>query len=565
MKHFFRQYNKKLILWMFFELAYALAMVYWSYFMKDMSDSALGGDGMKGLGSFALFGIGFLAFDLAAEYGRLIGRARFLQAANYGLKNQIFDRIIDYDIHAFGAKNSAGYISLLNNDLPLIDRKVFRILPDIWAQMILAVTAIITMLLFHPVLAVMVVILNVLQLIPPKLFGDRASREQEKYMASLDSMNVKIKDIFSGFEVVKSFGIEDKVGADYFKIAECVEGNAFRMRKEQGRSMAVSRALAYLASVLRMVFSVYLIMQGEISMGILLGVMQISNYVSMPMQSIGELYLEYKTVKPVIARVMATLDGKTEHELSDASEMDLKPVVSAVPIVVEGLSFGYEEGKEVLHNISFRFEKGKKYAVIGNSGSGKSTLIRLLMGYYDFYQGEIHYGDCDQKEADRKSLYQQMSMIHQKVILFEDTLRNNITMYGDYPDTAVWKAIEEAGLTTVVDRMGGGLDFLVEEDGKNLSGGERQRIAIARAFIRQAEVLMMDEGTSSLDSRTAGQVDSLLLKKEGLTLITITHKMNLDLLKQYDEILIMEQGRIWECGHFDQISSQQRKRLEWIF
>lgn len=555
MNRFFRQYKRKLMFWMLLELLYALAMVYWAYFMKGMADTVFAGEGLR---DYALFGLGFLAVDLTAEFCRLWARARFLRAANYGLKDQVFERIVHYDIHAFHDRNSAGYISLLNNDLALIDEKYFRLAPAMCGQIILAVTAFVTIFLFHPVLALTDVLLTALQMLPPLLFGDRASKEQKKYMDSLDDMNVEIKDVFSGFEVIKSFGIEEKAEEKFLRVASEAENNGFSMRREQAKSMAVSAALSFLSSVLRLVFSVYLVQRGDISMGILLGVMQISNYVSMPVQSIGEEYLELKTAEPVLARVLSVLEKKTPDRTEER-----RSVEAAAPIEAEHLCFGYTDEKEILHDICFRFEKGKKYAVTGSSGSGKSTLLRLLMGYYDSYEGTIRFGDCSLAEADKKSLYRHMSMIHQKVILFEDTLRNNITMYEAYSDEEVWRAVEEAGLSGVVARMGNGLESMVEEDGKNLSGGEQQRVAIARAFIRRTEVLLLDEGTSALDSRTAGQIDSLLLDKEGLTLITITHKMNPELLRQYDEILVMEQGRIWEHGPYESLSMQQQKRLEW--
>ncbi len=125
MNRFFRQYKRKLMFWMLLELLYALAMVYWAYFMKGMADTVFAGEGLR---DYALFGLGFLAVDLTAEFCRLWARARFLRAANYGLKDQVFERIVHYDIHAFHDRNSAGYISLLNNDLALIDEKYFRLL-----------------------------------------------------------------------------------------------------------------------------------------------------------------------------------------------------------------------------------------------------------------------------------------------------------------------------------------------------------------------------------------------------------------------------------------------------
>ena len=144
-------------------------------------------------------------------------------------------------------------------------------------------------------------------------------------------------------------------------------------------------------------------------------------------------------------------------------------------------------------------------------------------------------------------------MIHQKVFLFEDTLRNNITMYHSYSDDLIWNAIREAGLSPVVEKMGHGLDSMIEENGKNLSGGEQQRIAIARAFIRGTKVLFLDEATSSLDRQTAQQIETLLLGKKELTLIAVTHKTNPELLEQYDEVLVLGQGELLEHGPYKEL------------
>ena len=258
----------------------------------------------------------------------------------------------------------------------------------------------------------------------------------------------------------------------------------------------------------------------------------------------------------MIARVVAVLDGEEQVEATEKVS-----IAKAGQIQVEGLRFSYEENKEVLHGLNYRFQEGKKYAVVGGSGSGKTTLIRLLMGYYSEYTGGIYFDGVCLDDIDRQSLYQHVAMIHQKVFLFEDTIRNNITMFQDCPDEQVWQAIHDAGLTQVVERMGHGLDSMVEENGRNLSGGEQQRIAIARAFARGTEVMLVDEATASLDPQTASQINQVLLEKEGLTLIAITHRTNQELLEAYDEVLVLEQGKLLEHGSYESLSPQRKQLL----
>ena len=442
-----------------------------------------------------------------------------------------------------------------------MDEKYFRVLPNIYSEMNMMAVALIAMFLYNPMLAILQIFLCIPQLLLPRVFGKKASDKQKKYMDSLDAWNAEVKDIFAGFEVVKSFGIEDKIIEKYRRSIENVERNGFEMRIQQAKSISLSSVALYLSFILQTIFSVYLVFQGEITMGILLGAMQISNFIGNPAKEISTRYLEYQTVKPVISRISAMLDRNFDMN-EEKSRICLDTIV---PVRIENLSFSYsyEKGRQILFDLDFQFEKGKKYAIVGGSGSGKSTLIRLLMGYFDRYEGEIYYGEKLQKNVDKKSLYQHMAMIHQKVFLFDDTIRNNITMYKPYSDKEVWKAVNNAGLKDVIERMGEGLDSRIQEGGKNLSGGEQQRIAIARAFIQKIQVLLMDEGTSSLDSHTAGLIDSLLVNMEELTLICITHKVNKELLQCYDEILVLEEGRILEHGSYENLSEQRKQLLEW--
>ncbi len=556
MGRYFKRYRGKLVLWMLADLFMALSLVFWSFFMKHMADTVYAAEGLTGIQSMLILGVTFLLVCMLTEYGDSYFRARFLRAANGALEKDLMNRILHYDINAFNSENSAKYISILNNDVRKIDEMVFRLLPQTAGNVICASVCLVALLIYNPWNALICVVTTALQFLPPLFIGKRAAAAQQKYMESLDGMNAEIKDTFTGFEVIKSFGVEEKIQEKSSSTFDRVEADAFRMRITQGKSIAISEGLVYFGCIVQMIFCAYLVIQGEITMGILLGALQIANYVINPARQITSQLLEYKTVKPVIARVVAVLDGEEQVEATEKVS-----IAKVGQIQVEGLRFSYEESKEVLHGLNYRFQEGKKYAVVGGSGSGKTTLIRLLMGYYSEYTGGIYFDGVCLDDIDRQSLYQHVAMIHQKVFLFEDTIRNNITMFQDCPDEQVWQAIHDAGLTQVVERMGHGLDSMVEENGRNLSGGEQQRIAIARAFARGTEVMLVDEATASLDPQTASQINQVLLEKEGLTLIAITHRTNQELLEAYDEVLVLEQGELLEHGSYGSLSPQRKQLL----
>lgn len=534
---------------MFLEFVSALTLVYWSIFMKNLSDTAFGEEGLEGMKKLLGIGISFLILFMAVEYFSWLARSYFLRACNISLKQDIFRTITNYNISAFNDVNSAKYISLLNNDTALIEEKYFCLVPTITANIITFTVALVTMIIYNPWLALITLACCSLQFIPPMLFGKPSAEAQKQRVLSLDTLNAEIKDIFTGFEVVKSFGAEKHAFEKFTAKVSRSENDAHNMRIQEAKSSTVSQTFSYAGAVIQLSLSVYLILTGDITMGILMGSMQISNYVSNPARNLSTMILNLKTVKPVIDRVVSVIDGKADITSVNGTEELTNPC----SIDVNELSFSYDPGRKILRNITYTFEKGKKYAIIGGSGSGKTTFIRLLMAYYPDYCGDIRYSGLSLEKINRQSLYNHVAMIHQKVFLFEDTLKNNITMYGDYSDEEVLLAINKAGLTNVLEHLGG-LDGHIEENGRNLSGGEQQRIAIARAFIRGTDIMFVDEATASLDVQTARQINDVLMSKEDLTLIAVTHRTDRESLEAYDEILVLEQGVLVEHAPYQKLS-----------
>ena len=218
-------------------------------------------------------------------------------------------------------------------------------------------------------------------------------------------------------------------------------------------------------------------------------------------------------------------------------------------ITIDHLTYGYHESAPVLNDVSVRFEAGKSYAIVGTSGSGKSTLVNLLMGSSNDYQGSIRFDQRELRSIAAESLYGLVSVVQQNVFIFDDTIRNNITMFRHFDEKLVQQATEKAGLTPLLAERGE--DYICGEGGSGLSGGERQRISIARCLLRQTPVLLIDEATAALDAATAVFRQCAILAIEGLTRIVVTHRLEEPLLRKYDEILVLKNGEICERGSFD--------------
>ncbi|RKJ46666.1 ABC transporter ATP-binding protein, partial [bacterium 1XD42-8] len=309
----------------------------------------------------------------------------------------------------------------------------------------------------------------------------------------------------------------------------------------------LSSFLALMVQIVVLFLSAYFIITERITIGTLLGMVQVSSNLANPLIMIFTNVPKIKSIQPIIEKL---------HSISEQASKNLHKEHRASfnrYILAENLSFSYDMQTQVLNEVDCIIEKGKKYAVVGKSGCGKSTFIKLLTGYYSDYKGKIVYDDRELDLLEKEDVVQLSSIIHQNIYLFDETILDNICLHEDYPKEIVDKVIKESGLDEFIAELPEGIFYRVGENGSNLSGGQKQRIAVARALIRNKPILILDEGTSAIDMQTAYDIESRLLKINDLTLITITHNLEEKLLKKYDEIIYMDNGNIKEQGHFQEL------------
>ena len=274
---------------------------------------------------------------------------------------------------------------------------------------------------------------------------------------------------------------------------------------------------------------------------------------------VGQVMYSFTELPKMIAARRAAI-GLTEKLAQMLEKHEDKSACEALEkfsdsMEVKNVSFGYEAGKDVLQDVSLTFEAGRAYAVVGASGSGKSTLLKLLMGTETGYRGHIAVDGHELADIRRESLYEQISVIQQNVFVFNASIRDNMTMFSDFSEGDVERAVDRAHLRGLVDARG--MDYACGENGKALSGGEKQRISIARSLLKRSPILMADEATASLDAETAHQVAADLLDLDGVTRIVVTHALEEALLRRYDGIVALKDGRVAETGTFDELMAKK--------
>lgn len=475
-------------------------------------------------------------------------RARFTRRAMTQYKALAFSRLSRKGISAFNRENTGRYLSALTNDAASIESQYLEYIPALVTQVISFVLALGMMLYYSPMLTLVLVLASAFPIVVSLALSGRYAKLEKAVSDENEVYTGHIKDLLSGFAVIKSFKAERETQKIFEGTSGQVEGTKERKRSFEALINAASSAAGLVAQMGTFMAGAFMAIRGDITPGTVMIFVNLCNSVLRPIQTVPTYFAGIQAASALVRKLAELTEENTAHG------GETIPAALEEEIVLKDVSFGYEEGKTILKGLDLRFDAGKKYAIVGASGSGKSTLLNLLMGGYDGYSGSISVDGRELRAVDTDSLYDVMSLIGQNVFLFDATVRENITMFRDFPAEAVENAARMSGLDAVIAAKG--TDYRCGENGVGLSGGEKQRVSIARCLLRNTPVLMLDEATAALDNQTAFEVTDAILHLEGLTRIVVTHRLEEALLRQYDGIIVLRDGRVTEQGTYEELMDQ---------
>lgn len=458
-------------------------------------------------------------------------------------KNNAYEHILSKNIADFNKSTTSTYVSAFTNDVKVIEENYVLAPFSILTQITLFISAIVIMLLYSPALTGVAIGLSLIPMVVMLLVGGKLGAHETNISNQNESFMHFLKDNLVGFSTIKVFKAEGKI-REIFKSHNGVLETA-KAKKEA--TLVLLEFLQTATSILAQ-FGVFFvgayiaITTGAIQASVLILFVQLMNSVMSPLIQIPTLISKRNSCKPLFKKLDEII--KTE----DCGEKETVKFENSIKVT--NLEFAYEDNN-ILNGIDFEFKKGKSYALVGASGSGKTTLLNLLAGRYQEYNGEINYDGKELKTLSIDSLFEKMAYVEQNVFVFDDSIVNNVTMYSNVDEDALARALEKAGLKALIEEKG--VDYKCGENGSNLSGGEKQRISIARALIKNAELLFMDEATSALDNETSSNVMHSVLDIENLSKIVITHKLEEKILKRFDEIIVLKNGKVYENGSFDEL------------
>ena len=524
----------------------ALASICFDFLMGFIVDIFASGDSDKFL-IITISSISLIIVMFLTEYiDGLVMSSYIKNTVNY-LRTDIFSKIINKDIKDFSLDNSGKYISILYNDLKIIEDNFFNNLFQVISCFISFIISLVVLFSISPTIVIFISIFGVLGFIIPNALSKKLVIQKNEYSQNLEQVTSITKDLFSGFEVIKGFNISNKINEIFKTASTNVETSKKKYSILEGiiRGFSLSFSVTIYLGVL--LLGGYLMYKKSITVGTAIIIIQLSTHI------VGPVKLSISLINQI--RSVAMIADKIEEILEDTHDdfENTKLENFSKSICIENLNFSYTEERKALDNINLTFDKNKKYAIVGESGSGKSTLIKLLMRYYNDYDGKILIDNSNLKNIYSCDLYKNMSMIQQNVFMFDDSIKENIRLYSNHDDKDILDACKRSGLDKLLNKLPNGINSLVGENGNKLSGGEKQRIAIARALINNTQILILDESTSALDNETAYNLENSLLNLENLTLITVTHKLIKNILNRYDEIIVMKNGKIIEKGNFEDL------------
>lgn len=475
---------------------------------------------------------------------------RFLQRAMQQYRDYAFSRLTQKSLRSFSKEGTALYVSALTNDCTSIENNYLAATFTLIELLFCFLGALIMMLYYSPVMLVLAVALSFLPVAVSMTAGNRLT-EQEKEISKKNERFVSIvNELLSGFPVIKSFRAETQASRLFSQRNEQAEEAKKNKRRTEQLISLLANDAGIIAQMGIFLAGAWLAISGKgVTAGVVIVFVQLMNYILNP---ISQVPLLWSNRKAAIALMEKLSDALSENVREEGRE---KLNGFSEKIEVKDLTYGYEPESPVLKDLDVQFDAGKSYAIVGGSGSGKSTLLNLLMGSSSNYQGEICIDGVSIKNIESESLYQLMTSVQQNVFVFNDTIRNNVTMFHEFPDKEVTLALERSGLSEFIEKRGE--EFVCGENGANLSGGERQRISIARALLRKSPILLVDEATAALDAATARAVSFSLLNLVGMTRIVVTHRLEEAILRRYDKILVMKNGTICEQGKFDTLMQQK--------
>ncbi len=471
------------------------------------------------------------------------------QKTCYLLRQRIAEKISRMPMGYFERTSTGDVLSRITNDVDTLGQSLNQGLTQLVTSSVTVVGVVVMMLTINVPMTLIALLVIPLSLLLVKAVVSRSQRYFRAQQKNLGAINGQVEETFSGHTVVRAFGKEDEALEQFRATNDVLYESAWKSQFLSGLMMPVMNFVGNLGYVAVAVSGAAFAIKGTITVGDIQAFVQYVKNFTQPMTQLAQVSNVLQQMAASAERVFEFLDAPEE----EPSRGEDAAHASSGDVVFDHVRFGYDADEPVIKDFSARIESGCTVALVGPTGAGKTTMVKLLMRFYDVDGGSIRIGGADVRDMDRDELRSMFSMVLQDTWLFKGTIRENIR-YGrlDATDEEVEEAARAAFADHFIRTLPGGYDMMINEDASNISQGQRQLITIARAILADRSMLILDEATSSVDTRTERRIQMAMDRlMEGRTSFVIAHRLST--IRNADLILVLEGGDIVEQGTHDEL------------
>lgn len=483
--------------------------------------------------------------------------ARLGQNVVRQMREELFGKIVELPVRYLDTHSHGDVMSRMTNDIENISTTVSQSLPSLFSGVLTVIGTMAVMLWYCWQLALLSFVTVLLTFLATKFLSGKVRRFSRKRQQLLGQLNGTVEEMVAGYRTVVAYNHQDITAADFCATADSLTKAGIKTDVFSGVMGPVMNCIGNIGFVIIAVFGGYFSMNGLISVGVISAFIVYAKQFSRPINEIAQIYGQLQTAVAGAERVFAVLDEETE----DKSGVTLATGEKAA-VTFQNVCFSYEAETPVIRNFTLTVPNGRKVALVGATGSGKTTIVNLLMRFYDIESGEIRINGQDIRDVSRESLRRNIAIVLQDTVLFSDTVRNNLKYGNDSAaEEQLTAAVEMSQCRDMIGLLPQGYDTVLTGSGANISQGQRQLLAIARAFVADPKILILDEATSNVDTRTEKAIqDAMHSIMQGRTSIVIAHRLST--IRDSDLIVVMERGEIAESGSHEELLAKKGRYYE---
>lgn len=476
--------------------------------------------------------------------------AQVSQNVTYGLRKSISEKIHRMPLGYFESKTTGEILSRITNDVDTVSQNLDQSLTQVISSFTLAIGVIIMMLTISPLMTLVTVLIVPFSMIFIMLIVKHSQKYFTKQQEYLGHINGQVEEIYTGHDVVKLFNGEERALNEFKEMNETLYHTAWKSQFLSTMMHPIMTFIGNLGYVVVSILGGWLVIQNRIQVGDILSFTQYVRSFTQPLAQAAQVMNLLQALAAAAERVFEFLEEEEEVPTVEnpVSAENLKGNIS-----FEHVQFGYNENQIIIHDFNSEIKSGMKVAIVGPTGAGKTTMVKLLMRFYDVNQGAIKIDGKNLKDFDRNELREAFGMVLQDTWLYSDTIRENIR-YGKLDATD--EEVEDAAIAAHVDHfirtLPDGYNMVINEESDNISGGQKQLLTIARVILNDPKILILDEATSSVDTRTEVLIQKAMDQlMEGRTSFIIAHRLST--IRNADLILVMKDGDIVEQGKHQEL------------